>query len=160
MCLRQGNDGRRPSSARPTKSSGHRESREGPNDSTSINPTASQVMSPTDLPQCHQRPGDSEKLLDLLDHHESTQILGLGRWFVYEHQEDFNAATQREQQRVELEEIAGSLKEELTLQAEQHRNHFAQQEQICFASHLRSVESHLQAEVANTRCLPPAREYC
>ena len=29
---------------------------------------------PTDLPPCHQHPGDSEKLLD---HQESTQILGL-----------------------------------------------------------------------------------
>ena len=34
-----------------------------------INPTASQVMSPTDLPQCRQLPGGSEKLLD---HQEST----------------------------------------------------------------------------------------
>ena len=39
-----------------------------------INPMASQVMSPTDLPQCHQHPGGSEKPLD---HKESTQILGL-----------------------------------------------------------------------------------
>ena len=39
-----------------------------------INPTASQVMSPTDLPQCHQLPGDSAKLLD---HLESTLMLGL-----------------------------------------------------------------------------------
>ena len=41
--------------------------------------------------------------------------------------------------------------QELTLQAEHHLNHFVQQEQVCFASHLRHVESHLQAEVANTR---------
>ena len=39
-----------------------------------INPTVSQVMSPTDLPQCHQLPGDSAKLLD---HLESTLMLGL-----------------------------------------------------------------------------------
>ena len=39
-----------------------------------INPTASQVMSPNDLPQCLQLPGDSAKLLD---HQESTQIPGL-----------------------------------------------------------------------------------
>ena len=45
----------------------------GPKSLHLINPSASQVMSPTDLPQCHQHPGDSEKLLD----HESTQILGL-----------------------------------------------------------------------------------
>ena len=37
-------------------------------------PAASQVMSPTDLPQCRQLPGGSAKLLDRL---ESTQILGL-----------------------------------------------------------------------------------
>ena len=50
-----------------------------------------------------------------------------------------------------MEEIAGSLRAELTLQAEQHLNHFLQQEQACFTSYLRNVESHLQAEVANTR---------
>ena len=44
----------------------------GPKPSHLINHTASQVMNPTDLPHCH--PGDSEKLLD---HLESTQILGL-----------------------------------------------------------------------------------
>ena len=71
--------------------------------------------------------------------------------FAYEQQEVFNAAFQREQQRIELEEIAGSLREELTLQTEQHLNHFVQQEQVCFTSHLKNVESHLQAEVANTR---------
>ena len=71
--------------------------------------------------------------------------------FVYEQQEGYNAATQREHHHTELEEIAGSLRAELTLQAEQHLNHFLQQEQACFASHLRNVESHLQAEVANTR---------
>ena len=71
--------------------------------------------------------------------------------FVYEQQEAFDAATQREHQRTELEEIAGSLRAELTLQAEQHLNHFLLQEQACFTSRLRNVESHLQAEVANTR---------
>ena len=71
--------------------------------------------------------------------------------FVYEQQEAYNAATQREFQRTELEEIAGSLREELTLQAEQHLNHFVQREHVCFTSHLRNVESHLQAEVANAR---------
>ena len=70
---------------------------------------------------------------------------------MYEQQEASNAATQREHQRTELEEIAGSLRAELTLQAEQYLNHFAQQEQACFTSHLRNVESHLQAEAANTR---------
>ena len=74
-----------------------------------------------------------------------------GERFVYEQQETFNAANQRELQRVELEDIAGSLREELTLQAEQHLSHCVQQEQAYFTSHLRSVESHLQAEVANTR---------
>ena len=39
-----------------------------------INPTASQVMSPTDLLQCRQLPGDSAKVLD---HQESTLRLGL-----------------------------------------------------------------------------------
>ena len=71
--------------------------------------------------------------------------------FGYEQQESFDAATQRKHQRTELEEIAGPLRAELTLQAEQHLNHFLQQEQACFTSHLRTVESHLQAEVANTR---------
>ena len=72
--------------------------------------------------------------------------------FVYEQQEAFDAAAQREHQRTELEEIAGSLRAELTTQAEQHLNHFLQQEQACFTSHLRNVvESHLQAEVANTK---------
>ena len=71
--------------------------------------------------------------------------------FVYEQQEAYNAATQREHQRTELEEIAGSLRAELTLQAEQHLNHFLQQEQACFTSHLRSVESHLQAEKWQTQ---------
>ena len=71
--------------------------------------------------------------------------------FVYEQQEAFNANHQQEQQRIELEEIAGSLRNELTMQAEQHLNHYVQQEQVYFASHLRNVESHLQAEVANTR---------
>ena len=82
--------------------------------------------------------------------------------FVYEQQEAFNAATQRELQMVELEEIAGHLREELTLQAEQHLNHFVQQEQAYFTSHLRNVESHLQAEVANNehKISPPARISC
>ena len=70
---------------------------------------------------------------------------------VYEQQEAYNAAAQREHQHTELEEIAGSLRADLTLQAEQHLNHFLQLEQACFTSHLRNVESHLQAEVANTR---------
>ena len=39
-----------------------------------INPTASQVMSPTDLPQCRQLPGGMEKPLD---HQESTLMCGL-----------------------------------------------------------------------------------
>ena len=37
------------------------------------NPTASQVMSPTDLPQCHQHPGDLAKLPD--HHPESSRGL-------------------------------------------------------------------------------------
>ena len=71
--------------------------------------------------------------------------------FVYEQQEAYDAAAQREHQRTELEEIAGSLRAELTMQAEQHLNHSLQQEQACFTSHLRNVESHLQAKVANTK---------
>ena len=39
-----------------------------------INPTASQAMSPTDLPQCRQLPGGTEKPLD---HQESTLWEGL-----------------------------------------------------------------------------------
>ena len=66
--------------------------------------------------------------------------------FVYEQQEAHHSAAQRDHQQTELEERA-----ELTLQAEQHLNHFLQQEQACFTPHLRNVESHLQAEVANTR---------
>ena len=34
------------------------------------------------------------------------------------------------------------------MQTEQHLNHYVQQEQVYFTSHLRNVESHLQAEVA------------
>ena len=71
--------------------------------------------------------------------------------FVYEQQGAFSAAQQQEQKKMELEEIAGSLRNELTMQAEQHLNHYVQQEQAYFTAHLRSVESHLQAEVANTR---------
>ena len=71
--------------------------------------------------------------------------------FVYEQQEVYNAAAQREHQHTELEEIARSLRAELNLQAEQHLNHFLIQEQACFNFHLKNVESHLQAEVANTR---------
>ena len=71
--------------------------------------------------------------------------------FVYEQQRHIIAAAQREHKHTELEEIAGSLRAEITIQAEQHLNHFLQQEQACFTSHLRNVESHLQAEVANTR---------
>ena len=37
------------------------------------------------------------------------------------------------------------------MQAAQRLNHFLLQEQACFNFHLRNVESHLQAEVANTR---------
>ena len=65
--------------------------------------------------------------------------------FVYEQQEAYNAAAQREHQHTELEEIAGSLRAEITIQSEQHLNHYLQQEQACFTSHLRNVESHLQA---------------
>ena len=139
-----------------------------------INPTASQVMSPTDLPQCHQLPGDSAKLLDnpvgmpasgsgtqapaqvrrmlreVVHLHRGDEETSRER-FVYEQQEAYNAAAQREHQHTELEEIAGSLRAEITIQAEQHLNHFLQQEQACFTSHLKNVESHLQAEVANTR---------
>ena len=71
--------------------------------------------------------------------------------FVYEQQEAFNAANQRELQRVELEEIAGSLREELTMQAEQHFNHYVQQKQAYFTAHLINVEFHLQTKIANTR---------
>ena len=71
--------------------------------------------------------------------------------YMYEQQEAFDAAAQREHQHTELEEIAGSLRAELNLQAEQHLNHFLLQEQACYNFHLRNVESHLQAEVANTR---------
>ena len=71
--------------------------------------------------------------------------------FMYEQQEAYDAAAQREHQHTELEEIAGSLRAELNMQAEQHLNHFLLQEQACFNFHLRNVESHLQAEVANTR---------
>ena len=71
--------------------------------------------------------------------------------FVYEQQEAFNAAHQRKQQRAELEETAESLQCELAMQAEQHLNHYVQQDNAYFTSHLRNVESHLQAEVANTR---------
>ena len=71
--------------------------------------------------------------------------------FMYEQQEAFDAAAQRDHQHTELEEIAGALRAELNIQAEQHLNHFLQQEQACFNFHLRNVESHLQAEVANTR---------
>ena len=78
--------------------------------------------------------------------------------FVYEQQEAYDAATQKEHQKTELEEIAGSLRAELTMQAEQHLNHFLQQEQACFTSHLRNVESHLQAEVTNTK-FHPQQEY-
>ena len=146
-----------------------------------INPTASQVMSPTDLPQCRQLPGGTEKPLD---HQESTLMCGLAclpqglglkpqllvlrmlrevvhlhrgdeeaspERFMYEQQEAFDAAAQREHQHTELEEIAGSLRAELNLQAEQHLNHFLLQEQACYNFHLRNVESHLQVEVANTR---------
>ena len=70
---------------------------------------------------------------------------------MYEQQEAYDAAAQREHQRTELEEIAGSLRAELNLQAEQHLNHFLLQEQACYNFHLTNVESHLQAEVANTR---------
>ena len=70
---------------------------------------------------------------------------------MYEQQEAFDAAAQRDHQHTELEEIAGALRAELNIQAEQHLNHFLQQEQACFNYHLRNVESHLQAEVANTR---------
>ena len=63
----------------------------------------------------------------------------------------YDAAAQREHQHTELEQIAGSLRAELNMQAEQHLNHFLLQEQACFNFHLRNVESHLQAEVANTR---------
>ena len=71
--------------------------------------------------------------------------------FVYEQQKAFNAAHQQEQQRIELEKIAGPLRNELTMQAEQHLNHYVRQELAYFTSHLRNVESHLQAEVDNTR---------
>ena len=71
--------------------------------------------------------------------------------FVYEQQEAFDAAAQREHQHTELEQIAGSLRAELNMQAEQHLNHFLLQEQACYNFHLRNVESHLQAEVANTQ---------
>ena len=145
-----------------------------------INPAASQVMSPTDLPQCHQLPRLGEApgpprvnpdvraglpasgsgtqapaqvwrtLREVVHLHRGDEEASLER-FVYEQQEAYNAAAQREHQHTELEEIAGSLRAELTLQAEQHLNHFLLQEQACFTSHLRNVESHLQAEVANTR---------
>ena len=71
--------------------------------------------------------------------------------YMYEQQEAYDAAAQREHQHTELEEIAGSLRAQLNLQAEQHLNHFLLQEQACFNFHLKNVESHLQAEIANTR---------
>ena len=49
----------------------------------------------------------------------------------------YDAAAQREHQHTELEEIAGSLRAELNLQAEQHLNHFLLQEQACYNYHLR-----------------------
>ena len=61
--------------------------------------------------------------------------------YMCEQQEAFDAAAQREHQHTELEEIAGSLRAELNLQAEQHLNHFLLQEQACYNFHLRNVES-------------------
>ena len=75
--------------------------------------------------------------------------------FVYEQQEEFSAAHQQEQQRIELEQIAGSFRNELTMQAEQHLNHYVQQELAYFTAHLRNVKSHLQEEVAKTRLESP-----
>ena len=57
--------------------------------------------------------------------------------YMCEQQEAFDAAAQREHQHTELEEIAGSLRAELNLQAEQHLNHFLLQEQACYNYHLR-----------------------
>ena len=137
-------------------------------------------MSPTDLPQCHQHPGKLEKLVDhqestqglacprlaqglKLQHIKTRTLLAevvhlhLGdeepfrERFVYEQQEASSAARQQKQQRLELEKIAGSLRNELIMQAEQHLNHYVQQEQAYFTAHLRNVESHLQAKVANTK---------
>ena len=59
--------------------------------------------------------------------------------FVYEQQEAVDAATQREHQRTELEEIAGSLRAELTL---------------------RNVESHFAGRSGEHKISPPARIYC
>ena len=50
-----------------------------------------------------------------------------------------------------MEQIDGSLRAELSTQAEQHLSHFLLQEQACFNFHLSNVGSHVQAEVANTR---------
>ena len=46
--------------------------------------------------------------------------------------------------RRELEQIADSLRSELTMQAEQHLNHYVQEEQVYFTFHLRHAKLHLQ----------------
>ena len=145
-----------------------------------INPTASQVMNPTDLHQCLQHPGDLVKLLDhhreyyqrLECHHQAQglklQLIKLGeclqKWFTSTWEtkkppgrescmssKKLIVLLTSKQQRRKLEQVAGSLRTQLTMQAEQHLNHYVQEEQAYFTSHLRNVESHLQAEVANTK---------
>ena len=70
--------------------------------------------------------------------------------YMYEQQETIHAAHLQENERRELEQIAGSLRSEMTVQAEQYLNHYVHEEQTYLTFHLRNVESHLQTEMANT----------
>ena len=71
--------------------------------------------------------------------------------YVSEQQEATHAAHHQELKRRELEQIADSLRSELTMQEEQNLNYYVQEQQTYFTSHLTNAEIHLQAEVANTR---------
>ena len=156
-----------------------------------INPTASQIMSPTDLPQCRQLPGDSAKLLG---HPESTLILGLECLLLDQElrlqlrsgeclQKLFTSTwemkkplgrgvsmsskrpTMLPHKEITKRQTWKRLRDLFVQKSHCKQNNTSttsynncQQEQACFTSHLRNVESHLQADVANTR-FPLQQEY-
>ena len=70
----------------------------------------------------------------------------------YFEQQESNAARQRsEMLQQEFEAASQALRAELTLQAEQYMNHYAQEEQTFFHSTIRAMETHAEAVMAQER---------
>ena len=71
--------------------------------------------------------------------------------YYYEHQESMAARQRSELLQQEFEAASQTLRAELTLQAEQYMNHYAQEEQAYFHSTARAMEMHAEALMAQER---------